>query len=160
MTKSTNKKIAIAFSFLLVVGLAVYLSEKAEHQVSNQTQDEFVVTKQEDVNVSSSTTTSSIASKYKSGTYNATGAYNSPAGSEKIQISVTLSDDIVTNATFSGEAINPTSKNKQAQFSANFKQKVVGKNIDEVQLSAVGGASLTTKAFMEALAKIELEAKA
>ncbi len=37
---------------------------------------------------------------------------------------------------------------------------VVGKKIDEVQLTKVAGSSLTPKGFMDALEKVKTEAKA
>jgi hypothetical protein len=42
---------------------------------------------------------------------------------------------------------------------ADYKQYVVGKKIDEVQLTKVSGSSLTPQGFNDALAKIKAEAK-
>lgn len=42
----------------------------------------------------------------------------------------------------------------QERFDGSYRQLVVGQNIDEFNLSTVAGASLTTKAFNEAVNKI------
>ena len=98
--------------------------------------------------------------KYKDGTYTAVGNYISPAGKEQVDISITLVDSKITAATFSGEAINPTSKKMQANFKAGFSKLVVGKNIDQISLTVVNGSSLTPKGFMDALMKVKAEATA
>ena len=97
---------------------------------------------------------------YKSGTYTAEGSYNSPAGLDTIDVTVTLVNDVITDATVVAKAEHPESRQYQNKFISGFKQYVVGKNIDEVSLSRVSGASLTPKGFTDALSKIKLEAKA
>lgn len=109
------------------------------------------------------TTTSSTvpvdARTYRDGTYRADGAYVSPAGAESVSISVTLVNDVITDATFTGNATNPTSKQLQARFAAAFRQQVVGTSIDAVSLTVVNGSSLAPKGFMDALAKVKAEAR-
>lgn len=100
------------------------------------------------------------SSSYKNGTYEVVGNYASPGGAEHIDIKLTLENDIVTAAEVTPRATLPASKNFQGLFAANFKQYVVGKNIDEVQLDKVSGASLTPKGFNDALTKIKAQAKA
>ena len=97
---------------------------------------------------------------YKDGTYSATGNYGSPAGSESVDVSVTLVNNVVTDATFKGNGTNPATVFNQGHFKEGFKEKVVGKSIDDISLSVVNGSSLTPKGFMDALAKIKVEAKA
>lgn len=99
-------------------------------------------------------------SAYQDGTYDATGHYTSPAGAEEVDVSVTLKDDVIVSAVFTGKAQNPTSKIMQGRFGDGFEQEVVGKKIDDVSLTVVNGSSLTPKGFMEALATIKAEAKA
>lgn len=98
-------------------------------------------------------------SAYKDGSYKATGSYTSPAGEETIDISITLKDDAIVAATFTGNAVNPGSKNWQGKFSEGYEAVVVGKKIDELSLSVVNGSSLTPKGFMDAVADIKVEAK-
>lgn len=99
------------------------------------------------------------ASGYRDGTYAADGTYRSPAGSEKVTVGLTIRDGVVTDATFKGEATNPASKNLQAAFAAGYKAQVIGKSVDSISLGVVNGASLTPKGFMDALARIKVEAK-
>ena len=97
--------------------------------------------------------------KYKDGSYTATGMYQSPAGSENVEISLTLKDDVITSATFVGKAVNPTSIKLQAMFKAGFNSYVVGKKVDDITVTAVNGSSLTPKGFMDALVKIKAQAQ-
>jgi len=97
---------------------------------------------------------------YKDGTYTAAGVYRSPAGGEGVTVSLTLTDDKVTGATFSGDAMHKKSIAMQLAFGEGFKEQVVGKSLDEVSVGVVNGSSLTGGGFMDALAKIKVEAKA
>lgn len=103
--------------------------------------------------------TPAMAHAYADGTYSAQGAYRSPAGGELVTISLTLKGDVVTNATFSGDATNPKSKTMQAAFASGFMSQVVGKSLDEVSVGIVNGSSLTGIGFMEAVGKIKADAK-
>lgn len=96
---------------------------------------------------------------YKNGTYSADGSYASPAGPEKIVVKLTLVNNVVTAADVTPQAVAPISARFQDQFISGYKQYVVGKNIDEINLSVVSGASLTPKGFKDALMKIKANAK-
>lgn len=99
-------------------------------------------------------------SAYRDGTFSATGEYNSPAGEETIDVSLTLKDGVVTDATFTGNATNPRSVAMQGNFEAGYKALVVGKSLDDLNLTVVNGSSLTPHGFMDAVADIKAEAKA
>lgn len=100
-------------------------------------------------------------SVYKDGTYTAVGNYNSPGGDDQIQVTVTLKNDIITDATVTSlVAMGGPSKLFQNQFIAGFKQQVIGKNIADVRLTKVSGSSLTPLGWNDAIAKIEGQAKA
>lgn len=99
-----------------------------------------------------------VESAYADGTYDATGEYRSPAGSETVQVSLTLKDGMIADAAFQGDATNKRSIAMQNQFAAGFKEQVVGKSIDSLSLGAVNGSSLTPKGFMDAVEKIKAEA--
>ena len=92
------------------------------------------------------------------GTYSAIGDYVSPASDEKINVTITLKGGIITDAGFSGQTLNPTSRMMQSHFADGFKEQVVGKSIDSVSLIEVNGSSLVPKGFMDALEKIKLQA--
>lgn len=97
---------------------------------------------------------------YKNGTYKAEGNYVSPGGPESIDVSVTLTDGVITDATVVSNAERPMSKQMQGQFIGGYKAQVIGKNIDEIKLTKVSGSSLTPKGFNEALEEIKTQAKA
>jgi uncharacterized protein with FMN-binding domain len=162
-TTSIIKKVSLgALTLALIASVGIYLSQeknkKEEPSDENVVVEETIPTPTQPAQ-SQATTGTVTASDYKDGTYKATGAYTSPAGQESVSVSLTLSGDIITAATFSGTAENPGSKNWQAAFSKGFTQVVVGKDIDSLALSVVNGSSLTSKGFMEAVASIKKEAK-
>jgi len=95
---------------------------------------------------------------YEDGTYSAAGDYTSPAGAEKVEVSLTLKNNEITDTQFTGTATNPASKKWQDTFSTGYKEKVIGKSLSELSLTAVSGASLATKGFMDAVEKIKQQA--
>lgn len=99
-------------------------------------------------------------SKYKNGTYSATGSYNSPGGVDNLPVSVTLSNGIITNAMVTNGANDRTSSRYQNEFIANYKSLVIGKSINSVVLSKVSGSSLTSAGWNNAITKIKTEAVA
>lgn len=102
----------------------------------------------------------SMARKYIDGQYSADASYTVPNGTqEKITVSLTLKDGIITAADFTGTPIETGSKFNQGKFREGFKAEVVGKKIDEIALTVVNGASLTSKGFMDALGQIKTKAQ-
>lgn len=99
------------------------------------------------------------AQKYKNGTYTVTGNYVSPGGPRDIGVTVTLADGVVVDAVFEGRAVDPTSRRFQGEFGNNFKPMVVGKNIEDLELSKISGSSLTPKGFNDALVKVKTQAQ-
>lgn len=98
-------------------------------------------------------------SAYKDGTYSAMGNYVSPGGAESVEVTLVLKEDVVSDVTVVSKANNPASKNWQARFISGVKAEVVGKKIDTLSLSVVSGSSLTPVGFMDALAKIKVQAE-
>lgn len=134
------------------------MSSSSAMMMSSSSMDAMM--KSSDAMMSSESSMMKETSMYKDGTYSAGGVYRSPAGGESVQISLTLKDDVVTDATFSGDATHQKSIAMQEAFGSGFKEQVVGKSLDEVSVGVVNGSSLTGTGFMDAVAKIKLEAKA
>jgi uncharacterized protein with FMN-binding domain len=120
-----------------------------------------------DVTTSSSASNTSVAapgspssrrSKYADGTYNATGQYGRLPSS--IGVSVTLVDDVITAVTVTPQATDPTSLDYQTRFAQAIPPLVVGRNIDEVNLSKVAGSSGTPDGFNAAIQQIKAQATA
>lgn len=104
------------------------------------------------------TTTTPQIVAYKNGTYSTSVEYTSPAGKETIDVSITLEKNYIQKATFKGNAINPGSQFAQKNFETGYSKVVVGKALENLKLDVVNGASLTSKAFNEALEKIKKQA--
>ncbi len=97
---------------------------------------------------------------YKDGTYEAKGEYSYHSGTESIDVTVTLANGVIEDVEVVAQAKAPTSKKIQADFIANYKEQVVGKNIDEVNLGKISGSSLTPVGFNAALEDIKAQAQA
>lgn len=97
---------------------------------------------------------------YADGTYTAKGSYSTPETVEEIEVTLTLSDDVVTDVQVVGDPMAPESKNYQGQFIAGISDVVVGKKLDELQVDRVAGSSLTSGGFDQAVVKIKDEAAA
>jgi len=100
-----------------------------------------------------------MAKDYTDGEYTAKGSYLTPGGEREINLSLTIKDNQITASTFEGLATDPASVRFQGEFGDNYKAMIVGKNINEVQLTKVSGSSLTPQGFMDALEKIKTQAQ-
>ncbi len=95
---------------------------------------------------------------YRDGTYTANAEYYTPKRRKHV-ISVTLSlqDDVIAGADVQydgAEAKTPS----HIRFDGAYETLVLGVEMDDLDLSRVGGASLTTTAFNEALGDITSDA--
>lgn len=106
------------------------------------------------------TPTASITTTYKDGTYTATGSYDSPGGTEKITVHITLANGSITDTSAQSGANDPTAQEFQDDFISGYKALIVGKDITSVHLSHVSGSSLTSQGFNRALDQIKSQAKA
>ena len=140
--------VVIVLLVIAATGVVIAMSDK-----SDPTSDAA------DASISPSTTSSSSAS-YKDGSYSATGKYDSPGGEESIDVSVTLSGGTITSVSATPHANVSEAKEYQNQFISSYKSKVVGKKINDVNLSRVAGSSLTSIGFNSAIDKIKSEAQA
>ncbi|CAN5390051.1 hypothetical protein BH09ACT1_BH09ACT1_28160 [soil metagenome] len=107
---------------------------------------------------SGSSSSSSSTGTYKDGSYTEEGSYQSPAGNDSIKVEVTLKSNVVTAVTVTGEATNPTAKEYQSDFISGIQSVVVGKKIDDLNVSKVAGSSLTSTGFNAAIEKIKSDA--
>jgi hypothetical protein len=106
------------------------------------------------------TPTNKSTSAYKDGTYSATGSYESPGGLDHLGVTLTIKNDIVTDATVKAEPGDRESAYYQNIFISNCRPLVVGKDISTLSLSKVSGSSLTSGGFNDAVAQIKAQAKA
>ena len=103
---------------------------------------------------------SAAAASYADGSYQATGDYQSPNGAETIEVSVTVSGGVIDSIEVVPQATNSTSTRYQGMFAGGIANEVVGKSLDEADVSRVAGSSLTSGGFAEALEAIRQDAKA
>ena len=147
-------KFVLPAAVVVIIAVAViffYTSQKSSTAPTGAVSDQVTTVPTE---------TSATSGVYKDGTYSVVGNYVSPGGPREVNVSVTLQGDVITDSTFEGLATDATSKRFQEEFAGGFKTMVVGKKIDEVQLTKVAGSSLTPKGFNDALEKVKTEAKA
>ena len=92
------------------------------------------------------------------GTYQAGGGYQSPNGPETIEVSLTITNGVIEEVSVTPGATSSTSKRYQGDFAGGIAAEVVGKSLDEVDVTRVAGSSLTSGGFEEALATIRQDA--
>ncbi len=123
---------------------------------------------------SESTTTESVSSvsssnssgvttpnnSYKDGTYSAKVSYYVPKASNDLTAKVTVSGGTVTAVTVDHNYYDHESERYIDSFENALQSAVVGKSIDGLSLGRIGGATLTTQAFDDALTTVRNEAKA
>jgi uncharacterized protein with FMN-binding domain len=95
---------------------------------------------------------------YQDGEYTAQGAYISPGGPESVTVTLTLEDNAVTALEVTGSGGSPNAKKFQGEFIENIDAVVIGRNIDDINVSKVAGSSLTSGGFNEALKQIRDDA--
>jgi uncharacterized protein with FMN-binding domain len=108
----------------------------------------------------SGTDTGTTSGTYTDGTYTESGSYNAPSGTETVEVTVTLEGNTITDVSVVGEASDPQAKRHQSEFSDGIAAAVVGKNIDEISVDKIGGSSLTSGGFNEAIDAIKSDAAA
>jgi len=109
---------------------------------------------------STESTGSAATGAYADGTYEADGSYTSPGGNESVGVELTLESGIVTAVTVTPESENPTGQEYQSRFASGISGEVVGKSLDELDVSKVSGSSLTSGGFNDAVETIKADAAA
>jgi uncharacterized protein with FMN-binding domain len=101
----------------------------------------------------------SATTRYKSGTYTATGSYSSPGGDEQIGVTLTLANDTISRLSVDTSSASGPAEQFQNQFAEGIDALVVGKRLDQVSVSRVSGSSLTSTGFNKAIATIAAHAR-
>ncbi len=139
----------------LLVGGVIFFNKKDEEPTASTTSQSSSTSQPS----SDTATVESATGTYKDGTYSATGSYNSPGGNERIAVELTVQGGKITSASATSRAVSPTGSQYQKQFIGGFKSEVVGKSVDDVELTTVSGSSLTPQGFNDALGQIKQQAK-
>ena len=98
--------------------------------------------------------------EYTDGTYTADGSYQTPETVEKISVTLTVADGVVTEVEVTGDPQARETEQYQGQFIEGISDEVVGKSLDEIEVSRVAGSSLTSGGFNEAVESIKEQAAA
>ena len=108
----------------------------------------------------SGTGSETTSGTYTDGTYTESADYSAPSGTETVDVTLTLADNVITDVKVTGHATDPQAKLHQGQFAGGIAGVVVGKNIDDIQVDKVGGSSLTSGGFNAAVELIKADAAA
>lgn len=101
-------------------------------------------------------TSDSETAEYADGDYTATGWYGGQPS--RIGVAISLTDSVITDVRITTYATDPTSLKYQEDFAEEIPAVVVGKTIDEANVSRVAGASGCSDGFNAALAEIKANA--
>ena len=108
-----------------------------------------------------STSSSTSSSSYKDGTYTASVSYSVPHGaSNTLAATVTVSSGKITAVSTNDNYSDNESGRYIQEFESALSSTVVGTDLSSASFSRIGGASLTTKAFNQALDTIITQATA
>ena len=87
--------------------------------------------------------------------YESEVSYRGPRGNEVIYVELTLNGKKIVDISTKHSNLSDQSLPYTDGFDDEYRAQVVGKNIDEVNLDIIAGASNTTEAFIEALQDIQ-----
>jgi len=100
---------------------------------------------------------SRAAADYADGDYTATGWYGGQPS--RIGVAISLADGMIAGVRITTYATDPTSLDYQERFAEEIPAVVVGRSIDDANVSRVAGASGCSEGFNAALAEIRADAK-
>ena len=104
---------------------------------------------------------SSSATSYKDGTYTASSSYNVPHGGQNsIKATITISGGKITAASATNSYTDRESAMYIDSFNSYVNSDATGQSLAGYSPSRIGGASLTTYAFSNAIDTIRAQAKA
>lgn len=170
----------IAFVVIVVIGVSYTLFQNSKP--GGETADTTAIRVEETIPEDNTAPTDSVAAEpvpettvstpttkpevvadapdYVDGTYTTAVTYTTPKNDEYLlDITLTIANDVVVDADVVYSQGAEKDPNAQ-RFEAAYEAQVIGKDMDAISLSRVGGASLTTGAFNNALAKIKYDAGA
>ena len=99
-----------------------------------------------------------IVSKYRDGTYSSTESYYTPKRiKHDIEVTLDIENNVITGVDVKYDG-NPAKSPSHRKFDSAYKQITTGVRIDELEASRIGGSTLTTYAFVDAIDNIREEA--
>lgn len=102
------------------------------------------------------TTTDDTVATVALATLTGTAKYTTPARiTHDIGVTLTLEGDVVKDVVVDFDNGKGPANDYQKRFESSYRTEVIGKKLSEVSLARVGGASLTSGGFNEAVAAIK-----
>lgn len=149
MTPRRRAALALATTSFAAFGLAACASAEAPADTADET------------TAPEASSGATGGGSYTDGTYTADGSYTSPGGEETITVTVTLAAGVIEDVQVENpDTTNPNSLRYQGEFIDGIAAEVVGVPLDDVSVDRVGGSSLTSGGFEDALETIRDEAAA
>jgi len=105
-----------------------------------------------------STPSAEPASGYRDGEYSARGWYGGLPSHH--DVTLTIENGAVTDVEITTPAEDETSLGYQERFAAALPDAIIGRDLDELAVDRLAGSSGCSEGFMDALAKIKLDAAA
>ena len=162
MTTPLRKSLYVGFASVSIIGTAAACAPTTEapSTQSPATQNGGQAsTGSPSSSPASSASAGNGSSTYKDGTYSADGTYTSPNGQETVGVELTLAGDKVSAVNITVHPSNPNTKKFQGEFASGIAAQIVGKDIDDLNVSKVAGSSLTSGGFNDAVEQIKSQAK-
>lgn len=157
----TRNKIFVVVGTVAILGTAGVVGALLFTEQDAAQETTAVTTSQTSSSSSSTANSSTATANYNDGTYSATQTYSVPHGdSNSIRVTITISSGIITAATTDDSYADHESGEYIDSFKNSLSAVIVGQNLDSTPQSRIGGASLTTQAFYDALETIAEQAKA
>ena len=158
MTEQQKTLLSIVLVITVIGGALYFYNQKDNNQLQKQVQIQKQVQKTvliDTITETATGTTSNINNDILTKRATATVNFNTPGGVNIMTVSVSMANGMIGDVSFE-EEINSILDRKSAHYKESFttgldKSKFIGKKLSDVSLSRVGGASLTTRAFMDAL---------
>ena len=152
MTEQQKTLLSIVLVIAVIGGALYFYNKKDNNQIQKQAQKTVLI---DTITETATGTTSNINNDILTKRATATVNFNTPGGVNIMTVSVSMANGMIGDVSFE-EEINSILDRKSAHYKESFttgldKSKFIGKKLSDVSLSRVGGASLTTRAFMDAL---------
>lgn len=153
MKPSIRKTVFAGVAGLSLAGTVAGCAPSAQQPATQETEPPAAATAS-----ASAGSSAGAAAGYKDGTYSADGNYKSPNGTETVGVQLTLAGGTVSAVEITEHPSNPNTRKFQGQFAGGIADQVVGKSLDEINVSKVAGSSLTSGGFNQAVEAIKAQA--
>lgn len=148
----------ISVIILVIIGVGFTLFKAAPStELTEVRQPELIVETNDSEPAPDTASSSTNSHNYRDGNYSGKSNYRTPEGDYQMELAITIESDVITSSKVSFNELGAKS-NYSKSFMASYEPEVLQKNIEEVSLSRVGGASLTTRAFNSAVESIKQQA--